>query len=231
MLSRQLDFQQHNLDFDHLGLSDDVLALTAFNAPQFQVSPPDLFTPNFVSTGENFTTGPQHNVPQMQAPRPDSIIPNFVTTPNNLTTGPQFIPISDMPLTLPPPPTLPQTPRATDVHLPAVPDEATGPEGPDLDVAVPPPPNRRRRIRTSAVNEDAQQMPPVEETRQRCARNIAFNRRELDNAIGTSSARPRVVPNSKRGHDNDTGSSKYVLAISFMFNSLIDLFFRRRKRG
>ncbi|KAG2064057.1 hypothetical protein BDR04DRAFT_1122831 [Suillus decipiens] len=133
------------------------------------MSPLDLFTPNFINTTENLTTGPQIQVPPL-----DSLIPNFATTAENLTTGPHiqapFVSTSDMPLILPPPPTRPQTPHATDVCLPVVPDE------------VP------------VVSEDTQQLPPPEETHQQQARNVTFNRHELDNAIDASSGRPHVTP-------------------------------------
>ncbi|KAG2360151.1 hypothetical protein BDR07DRAFT_1487438 [Suillus spraguei] len=142
MLPHQLDFQHHDLNIDQLGSNADDLTLTAANSSQFRTSPLDLFTPNFVNTANNLTTGPQIQVPPL-----DSLIPNFATTAKNLTTGPRiqapFVSISDMPFILPPPPTRPQTPHATDVCLPAVPDEVTSLAGPDLDVAVPSPPNRR----------------------------------------------------------------------------------------
>ncbi|KAG1787540.1 hypothetical protein EV424DRAFT_1356486 [Suillus variegatus] len=212
-LPHQLDFQHHDLDFNQLGLNNDTLALMALNGAQFQAP----LAPNFVNTTENHTTGRQNDIPQIQAPPLDSLTPNL-TTANNLTSGPPFGLISDMPLILPPPSTPPQTPHATDVRLPAVPDEATGPAGPELDIAVLFPSNRRRRTKTarsSVVSEEmpppeetrrrtktarssvvSEEMPPPEETRQRRARNVTFNRRELDNAIGTSSARPRVAPKS-----------------------------------
>ncbi|KAG0696459.1 hypothetical protein DFH29DRAFT_1004534 [Suillus ampliporus] len=230
VLPRQLDFQYLDLGFNQLGLNNDALALMTVNGIQFQAPALDSFTPNLMNTTENHTTGSQNDVPQIQAPLD-------LLTLNNLTTGPQFQApfesISDMPLILPPPSTPLQTPHATDVCLPAVPDEATGPAGPDLDVAVPSPPNRHRRTRTtrtSVVSEDAQQMPPPEETqqrrtrttqtsedvqqmpppeetRQRRARNVAFNRHELDNTIGTSSAQPHVVPNSS-AKQNDPSQFK-----------------------
>lgn len=221
VLPGQLDFQDLHLDLNQLGLDNDV---------QFQAPALDSFTPNFVNT-ENHTTGSQNDIPQISAPPLDSLNLNFV---NNLSAGPQFQApfesISDMPLILPPPSTPPRTPHATDVRLPAVPDEGTGPVGLDLEVVVPSPPNHRQRTRTTraaVVSKDAQQIPPPEETCQRRARNVAFNRRELDNAIGTSSAR-----RNKRGHDNDIGSNKYVCSlISFVFFTHRSFSYRRHKRG
>ncbi|KAG1738093.1 uncharacterized protein EDB91DRAFT_1249396 [Suillus paluster] len=141
VLPRQLDFQYPDLNFNQLGLNNNALAFMTANDIQFQAPALDSFTPNFVSTAENHTTGSQNDVPQIQVPPLDSL------TLNNLTTGPQFQApfesISDMPLILPPPSTPLHTPHATDVCLPAVPDEETGPAGPDLDVAVPSPPNHR----------------------------------------------------------------------------------------
>ncbi|KAG2113706.1 hypothetical protein DEU56DRAFT_919668 [Suillus clintonianus] len=215
VLPDQFNFHNHDLNFG-LDFSDDAPALIGINAPQFQASSLDFFTPNFVNTAGNLTTAhtaPQNDVPQFTASPLDPFTPNFVNTAENLTTSPQnnlpqftappldsSIPnfpsvlISDMPLTLPPPLTPPQTPHAIDVHLPAVPDKAAGPAGPDSDEVVPSHPNRRRRTRVSAVSEDTQQIPPpAEETRQRRARNVAFNRRELDNAIGTSTAQQHVA--------------------------------------
>ncbi|KIK34242.1 hypothetical protein CY34DRAFT_110353 [Suillus luteus UH-Slu-Lm8-n1] len=262
VLPDQFHFHNHDLNFG-LDFSDDTPALIGINAPQFQASsldfftpnfvntvgnlttahtapqndvpqftasPLDSFTPNFVNTAENLTTAhtaPQNNLPQFTASPLDSFTPNFVNTAENLTISPQnnlpqfttppldsSIPnfpsvlISDMPLTLPPPPTPPQTSHAIDVRLPAVPDE---PAGPDSDEVVPSHPNRRRRTRASAVSEGAQQIPPpAEETRQRRARNVAFNRRELDNAIGTSTARQHVANKSFSTGDTSEGNAQHL---------------------
>ncbi|KAG1737156.1 uncharacterized protein EDB91DRAFT_1083190 [Suillus paluster] len=167
--------QYSNLNFD---LDPNILALMAGSDAQIQLPPLSPFTLGFSITADGLD-----NDTQIQAHHSNPFTPSSS--------------ISELPLVLPPPPTPPQTPQ---VCLPLVPIEPT--QDTDLDVPVPSSPaNRRRRARAPAAQQQVQLQ--EDEPRQHRARNVAFNRRELDNAIGSNSSTKQ-----RRGHGDDLGSNK-----------------------
>ncbi|KAG2111338.1 uncharacterized protein F5147DRAFT_794193 [Suillus discolor] len=178
-------FQYLDLNFGQTDLDPSMRALIAGSDTQVQVPPLGPFIPgsSIVLNGDT----------EIQTHPLDSFTPS-----STFAELPLFTPssaISELPLVLPPPPTPPQTPQ---ICLPAVPVE---PIHKDLDVPVPSsPPNCRRRARAPAVQ---QQVHLQEEPRQRHACNVTFNRRELDNAIGSNSSAKQ-----KRGRGDDLGSNK-----------------------
>ncbi|KAG1723256.1 uncharacterized protein EDB91DRAFT_1255731 [Suillus paluster] len=152
--------QYSNLNFD---LDPNILALMAGGDAQIQLPPLSPFTP-----GSSITADGLDDDAQIQAHHSNPFTPSSS--------------ISELPLVLPPPPTPPQTPQ---VCLPLVPIEPI--QDMDLDVPVPSSPaNQRQRARAPAAQQQVQLQ--EDEPRQRCARNVAFNRRELDNAIGSNSS-------------------------------------------
>ncbi|KAG1868744.1 hypothetical protein C8R48DRAFT_771520 [Suillus tomentosus] len=162
-----------NLNFD---FDPNVLALMAGGHDQIQLPPLGPFT-----QGSSITADGLNDDAQIQ------VLPSNPFTPSSA--------ISELPLVLPPPPTPPQTPQ---VRLPPVPIEPIQ----DTDDAPVPssPANRRRRAKAPAAQQQVQLQ--KDEPRQRRARNVAFNRRELDNAIGSNSGTKQ-----KRGRGDDLGSN------------------------
>ncbi|KAG1891724.1 uncharacterized protein F5891DRAFT_986597 [Suillus fuscotomentosus] len=162
-------FQYLDLNFGQTDLDPSVQALIAGSDTQVQVPSLGPFIP-----GSSIVLNSDMEI---QTHPLDSFTPS-----STFTELPLFTPssaISKLPLVLPPPPTPPQTPQ---ICLPAVPVE---PIHKDLDVPVPSsPPNHRRRARAPAVQQQVLQ----EEPRQHHARNVTFNRRELDNAIGSNAS-------------------------------------------
>ncbi|KAG1832390.1 hypothetical protein EV424DRAFT_1533564 [Suillus variegatus] len=202
-------FQYLDLNFGQTDLDPSMRALIAGSDTQVQVPPQSPFIPgsSIVLNGnteiqmhplDSFT--PSSTFAELPSFTPSSTfteLPSF-TPSSAISELPSFTPssaISELPLVLPPPPTPPQTPQ---IYLPAVPVK---PIHKDLDVPVPSsPPNRRRRARAPTVQ---QQVHLQEEPRQRRARNVTFNRHELDNAIGSNSSTKQ-----KRGCGDNLGSNK-----------------------
>ncbi|KAG2029047.1 hypothetical protein BDR03DRAFT_976100 [Suillus americanus] len=155
---------------------------------QIQLRPLGPFT-----QGSSITADGLNDVAQIQA------LPSNPFTPSSsIPELPSFTPsssISELPLVLPPSPIPPQTPQ---VRLPPVPIEPIQ----DTDDAPVPssPANRRRCAKAPAAQQQVQLQ--KDEPRQRRARNVAFNRRELDNAIGSNSGAKQ-----KRGRGDDLGSN------------------------
>ncbi|KAG2113420.1 uncharacterized protein F5147DRAFT_788836, partial [Suillus discolor] len=178
-------FQYPDLNFGQTDLDPSMRALIAGSDTQVQVPPLGPFIPGSSIVLNGNTEIQMHPL--------DSFTPSSTFAKLPLFTLSSAI--SELPLVLPPPPTPPQTPQ---IRLPAVPVK---PIHKDLDVPVPSSPsNHRRRARAPTVQ---QQVHLQEEPRQRHARNVTFNRRELDNAIGSNSSTKQ-----KRGCGDDLGSNK-----------------------
>lgn len=95
------------------------------------------------------------------------------------------------------------------------------------DAPVPSSPaNRRRRAKAPAAQQQVQLQ--KDEPRQRRARNVAFNRRELDNAIGSNSG---TKQKRARGNDLGSNSNKYVRHLRYIQFFHTSFHSRRPKRG